>query len=108
MREQEISPARLKAQQAQLERENGPVIHVTEIEDLRRTPVTVRDDFHMPEEVCKCGGEMYPVAFNDCGDISCFMMCDDCGDCGKEIPWPFNEARAWREDFEKIGFVYEW
>lgn len=102
-----ISPARLRAQARQLERETMQVIRPSEIRDLRRTLVTVRSDFKMPAVKTCCGVPMYPVAYNDCGEIACFLVCDRCGDVGDDIPWPFNESRAWDEDFERLGFRCE-
>lgn len=103
-----ISPARRRAQARQLEHQAGTEIHVTKIKDLRRTPVTVRSDFVMPIGKVCCGKPMTPTAYNDCGEIYCFFMCDECDDQDGNIPWPFSQDRAWGEDIERIGFRYEY
>lgn len=80
-----------------------------ELEDVQRkaeTPLcTIKDGFAIPEAVCGCGARAVPLAFFDTDEVEVYMHCESCADFVAPIDWPFNEPRAYWQDFERLGFT---
>lgn len=76
-------------------------------EKVKTPPCTVKDGFTIPEATCKCGTKGVPTAYFDGESVHTSLFCENCSDDVALIDWPFNEERAYWDDFEKLGFNVE-
>ncbi|MDQ3333357.1 MAG: hypothetical protein M3552_22380 [Planctomycetota bacterium] len=70
----------------------------------------LKPDWRLPKSPrCQCGSKCRPVAMQDIGRWLLEWECDDCCDPveGPAIAWPFVQAFAEGEDFERIGFDWD-